>query len=195
MTWRQPLLTGLSRSVPPTWDKVDIEPFHCFTSWWSSTVREQIVDEECLHTVLHEAEWIINNRLIREVSSDLEALIPKHLLLLKTKPSLAPGLFDQDNLYSWCGLKQVQYMSNLFWKAWTKVPTATPGTSVVGHSIKKRCRRRCHSSCAPRNSWIMGKITEAVPDKRGLVCRVLLWYVNSFLWQSYDMLPGIMKQA
>lgn len=94
------MLTGLSRSVPPTWDKVDIEPFHCFTSWWSSTVREQIVDEECLHTVLHEAEWIINNRLIREVSSDLEALIPKHLLLLKTKPSLAPGVFDQDNLYS-----------------------------------------------------------------------------------------------
>lgn len=46
----------------------------------------QVTDEEVLHTVLCEAEAIINGRPITKASPDLhdlEALTPNHLLLLK----------------------------------------------------------------------------------------------------------------
>lgn len=88
----------------------------------NSTAREQVLDEESLYTVLCEAEFIINSRPITKASNDpndLEALTPNHLLLLKTTPSMPPGLFDQLDLYARRRWKQVQYMSNLFWKRWT----------------------------------------------------------------------------
>lgn len=145
----------------------------------NSTTREQILDEEGLHTVLCEAESIINSRPITRASSDpndLEALTPNHLLLLKTTPSLPPGLFDQDDLYSRRRWRQVQYMSNLFWKRWTKeyLPQlqerqrwATSSRNFAEGDVVLLV-----DDCAPRNSWIMGKIIEAVSDKKGLVRRV-----------------------
>lgn len=69
----------------------------------NSTAREQVLDEEGLHPVLCEAEAIINSHLITKAPNDLndlEALTPNHLLLLKTTPSLPPGLFDRNNQYS-----------------------------------------------------------------------------------------------
>ena len=57
------------------------------------TVKEQLLDEEGLHTLLCEAEAVINSRPITKPSSDLndlEALTPNHLFLLKVKPKLHP---------------------------------------------------------------------------------------------------------
>ena len=62
----------------------------------NSIFKVQTLDEEGLHTVLCEAEAIINGRLITKASTDpndLEALTPNHLLLLKTSSSLPPGEF------------------------------------------------------------------------------------------------------
>ena len=142
-------------------------------------MREQILDEESLHTVLCKAELIINSRPITKASSDpndLEALTPNHLLLLKTKPSLPPGVFDKDDLYTRRRSRQVQYMSNLFWKRWIKeyLPQlqerqrwATASRNFIEGDIVLLV-----DDCAPRNPWIMGKIIEAFPDKKGLVRRV-----------------------
>ncbi len=50
-----------------------------------------------------DAEAILNDRPITKLSDDpmdLEALTPNHILLLKGKPSLSPGLFDVHDLYS-----------------------------------------------------------------------------------------------
>lgn len=88
----------------------------------SITLKQQTLDEEGLHTLLCEAEAIINSRPITKASSDLndpEALTPNHLLLLKTKPSLPPGLFDNQDLYTRRRWKQIQYMADMFWKRWT----------------------------------------------------------------------------
>ncbi|KAL2077723.1 hypothetical protein ACEWY4_027227 [Coilia grayii] len=145
----------------------------------NSTVREQILDEEDLHTVLCETESIINSRRITKASTDLndlEALTPNHLLMLKTKPSLPPGLFDKNDLYTRHRWRQVQYMSNLFWKRWTKeyLPQlqerqrwATPSRNFAEGDVV-----RLVDDGAPRNSWIMGKIIKVVPDKKCLVRRV-----------------------
>lgn len=89
----------------------------------NSMLRTQKLDEEGLHTVLCEVEAIINSCPITKASTDpndLEALTPNHLLLLKSKPSLAPGVFQMEDMYVRCRWRQIQYMSNLFWKHWVR---------------------------------------------------------------------------
>ncbi len=145
----------------------------------NATVREQVLDEECLQTVFCEAEAIINSRPITAASSDindLEVLTPNHLLLLKTKPSLPPGLFDQDDLYSRRRWKQVQYVSDLFWKRWCReyLPQLqqrqkwnnTTRNFSVGDIVL------VVDDSAPRNSWMLARVIETIPDKKGFVRQV-----------------------
>ncbi len=154
----------------------------------NATLRTQTLDEDCLHTVLFEAEAIINGRPITKESTDpndLEALTPNHLLLLKTAPSLPPGIFQKEDIYACRRWKQVQYISDLFWKRWTKeyLPqlqerqkwsTATrnfiPGDIVL-----------LVDDSAPRNSWIIGKVIQTFPDKKGFVRQVRLKTKTNFL--------------
>ena len=110
----------------------------------NSTVRKQVLEEEGLHTVLCKKESIINSRPIKKASSDLndlEALTPNHLLLLQTKPSLSPGLFNQDDLYTGHRWKQVQYMSILE-KMDKRILTSSPGASCINLAYaQKACVR------------------------------------------------------
>ena len=143
------------------------------------TLRLQKLDEESLHTLLCEAEAIINSRPITMATSDpndLEELTPNHLLLLKTKPSLPPGLFDSQDLYSRRRWKQVQYMADIFWKRWTReyLPLlqerhkwSRPSRNfAIGDIVL------VVDDSAPRNSWVMGKVIQTVPDKFGLIRQV-----------------------
>lgn len=145
----------------------------------NSTLRTQNLDEETLHTVLCEVESILNSRPITKESldpNDLEALTPNHLLLLKTKPCLPPGLFQREDTYARRRWKQVQYMADLFWKRWTKeylpqLQERQKWTKIKRNFIPGDIVLVVDDS-APRNSWIIGKITEVVPDRRGLVRQV-----------------------
>ena len=154
----------------------------------NSILRVQNLDEEGLHTVLCEVEAIINGRPITKASTDphdLEALTPNHLLLLRTSPSLPPGKFNKDDIYARRRWKQVQYMSDLFWKRWTKeyLPqlqerqkwTGIKRNFVVGDIVL------IVDETAPRNSWIMGKVTQTFPDRSGLVRRLLIKTKSSSL--------------
>ena len=88
-----------------------------------SILRQQILDNEGVHMVLCEAEAVLNDHPITKLSedpNDLEALTPNHLLLLKGKPVLPPGLFSKDDQYSRRRWRQVQYISDLFWKRWIR---------------------------------------------------------------------------
>ena len=70
----------------------------------SALTKEQILDKEGLVTLMCEVESIVNGRPVTKVSDDpkdLEALMPNHLLLLRSGPSLPPGLFQKkDEIYS-----------------------------------------------------------------------------------------------
>lgn len=79
----------------------------------NSVVKQK--DEESLPTQSCDVEAILNSRPITRVSNDpnvLEALTPNHLLLLKVKPSIPPGIFDSADLYSKHGWRQVQHMAD-----------------------------------------------------------------------------------
>lgn len=87
----------------------------------TSVLKQQIEDDEGLQTIFCEGEAILNNRPITKVSDDPhghEALTPNHILMLKGKTIMGPGLFDRDDLYIRRRRKQIQYMAELFWKRW-----------------------------------------------------------------------------
>lgn len=160
-----------------------------------SVLKEQTVTDECLQTLMCEVEAIINDRPITNSSSDpndLEALTPNHLLLMKRQPSLPPGLFDKEDLYSRRRWKQVQYLADLFWRRWvreylpllqerqkwTKVKqNLTPGDVVM-----------IVDDSAPRNSWVLGRVIQTIPDAKGLVRRVLVKTRSSTLERPVDKL-------
>ena len=63
--------------------------------------KEQVLDDECLQTLLCEAESIINGRPLTKVSddpNDLEPLTPNLPLLLRQNESLPPGLLKRTTL-------------------------------------------------------------------------------------------------
>ncbi len=143
------------------------------------TLRTQSLDEEALYTVLCEVESILNSRPITKESTDpnvMEALTPNHLLFLKTKPCLPPGLFQKEDMYARRRWKQVQYMADLFWKRWTKeylpqFQERQKWTKIKRNFIPGDIILVVGDS-TPRNSWITGKITEVIADRRGLVRQV-----------------------
>lgn len=86
---------------------------------------------------------------------------------------MPPGQFQKDDIYTRRRWKQIQYMSDLFWKRWVKeyLPQLqerqkwskikrnfTPGDLVI-----------IVDDSAPWNSWLTGKIVETTLDRRGLV--------------------------
>lgn len=147
----------------------------------SSVLRQQTLDEDGLHTVLCEVEAILNDRPVTQLSDDpcdLEPLTPNHLLLLKGKPALPPGVFGPHDLYVKKRWRQVQYLADIFWKRWVreylpllqerqkwnqKKRNLTIGDIVV-----------VMDAAAPRGSWPLGRVLEVFPDKWGHVRSVKL---------------------
>ena len=86
-----------------------------------TVLKEQLVSDETLLTVMAEAMNILNSRpLTRNSDSayDLEPLIPNHLLHLRPSASLPPGIFEKDDLYGKRAWKQAQYLAYVFWRRW-----------------------------------------------------------------------------
>jgi len=83
----------------------------------NSVIREKNLDDDGFHTLMCEIEMILNDRPITMNSDDpnnLEALTPNHLLLIKRKPNLPPGVFNKTDNYCRRRWRQIQYMANLF---------------------------------------------------------------------------------
>lgn len=137
------------------------------------------MDEESLHTVFCETEAIINSRPITKASldpNDLEALTPNHLLLLKTSSTLPPGVFQPTDIYAHRRWKQVQYMSDLFWRRWIKeyLPQLQERQRWTGvrRNLSVGDLVIIMDSTAPRNSWPVGRVLQTFPDRRGFVRQV-----------------------
>lgn len=106
----------------------------------------------------------------------MTCLTPQHLLILKTNPNLPPGVFDKDDTYARKRWRQVQYMSDLFWKRWTReyLPQL--------QKRQKWNRPACNfipgdvvlivDESSPRGSWLMGRIVKTVEDEHGVVRKV-----------------------
>jgi hypothetical protein len=137
-------------------------------------VKQQTLNDEALATLMCEVEAIVNSRPLTAVSSDpkdMEPLTPNHLLLLRGQPSLPPGLFSKDDLYSRKRWRQIQYMSDLFWKRWTR--EYLPRLQERQKWFYPR-RNFAVDDLVLRNTWPVGRITKVFPDKKGFVRRVVV---------------------
>lgn len=88
-----------------------------------AVLREQLVNDEVLLTVMAEVADIINSRPLTRNSdspTDDEPLTPNHLLKLRPCPSLPPGIFGKEDSDSKRAWRQAQYLSDVFWKRWVK---------------------------------------------------------------------------
>ncbi|KAL7881127.1 hypothetical protein SRHO_G00033810 [Serrasalmus rhombeus] len=145
----------------------------------NATLKEQSLDEEGLQTFFCECEAILNSRPITTPSNDindLEALTPQHLLLLKTNPNLPTGVFDEDDTYARKRWRQVQYMSDLFWKRWTReyLPQLQKRQkwNRPARNFSQGDVVLIVDESAPRGSWLMGRIVKIVVDEHGVVRKV-----------------------
>ncbi|XP_060584000.1 uncharacterized protein LOC132740165 [Ruditapes philippinarum] len=93
-----------------------------------SLVKEQLLTDEQLLTVVTEVEKILNDRPITRVSDDpkdLPALTPSMILLLKSNTCIPGGIFRKEDTYAKRRWRQAQYLADIFWKRWIReyIPT------------------------------------------------------------------------
>ena len=160
-----------------------------------SVLKEQVLDDETLQTALCEVESIMNDRPLTTISSDpndLEPLTPNHLLQLKAKPVMPPGLSKKDDLYSRRRWKQAQYLADLFWKRWVREYLPIMQQRSKWHSPKRNLRPDdlviIVDDTAPRSSWLMGRVVKALPGPGGLVRSVVVKTKSSILQRPIDKL-------
>ena len=137
---------------------------------------EQLLNDESLLSLMCEAEKIVNDRPITQVSSDpkdLEPLTPNMLLTLKLSNTLPPGIFTKADVYAKRWWRQIMYMAGVFWRRWTReyLPALQlrekwqrPHRSVrVGDLVL------ISEENAPRGQWPLGLVTEVNIGRDGMV--------------------------
>ena len=163
-------------------------------------LKEQVLDDEGLQTVMCEIEALLNGRPITKVSNDPndpQALTPNNLLLCQPNQVLPPGIFNKNDVYSKRRWRQVQYMSDLFWKRWIReyLPILQQRQKWL------QPKRNLHvddivllvDSSSPRNMWQMGRIMEVTLDKTGLVRRVLVKTRSNTVERPVDKLVLLLE--
>ncbi|XP_068674720.1 uncharacterized protein [Montipora foliosa] len=145
----------------------------------NAVLKEQNLTEESLVTLMCEVEAILNSRPLTKISddpSDLQALTPNHLLLLRAGPSFPPGTFSREDQYTNKRWKQVQYLSDVFWKRWTR-----EYLPMLQERMKWRSFRRNLSvgdivlvvdDSSPRCLWPLRRVLEVFPNKHDGCVRV-----------------------
>ena len=137
-------------------------------------MKEQVVTDEVLNTLMTEVESILNLRPLVPVTfdPDNEPLTPNHLILLRGSVNLPPGLFNKRDSYARRRWAQTQYLANEFWRRWVRefLPNIT-------YRQKWQQRRRnlklkdivlIVDDSLPRSKWTIGRVVEFT-DKHGLV--------------------------
>lgn len=154
----------------------------------AALLKQQVLDDDGLHTLLCEVESIINSRPLTKLSedpNDLEPLTPNHLLLIKAKPAIPPGIFDRSDVYGRRRWRQIQYLSDLFWHRWTKeyLPLLQERQrwSKVKRNFEVNDIVLIVDPSGPRSSWMLGRIVKTMPDSRGQVRSVQVQTKTSVL--------------
>ena len=138
-------------------------------------IKEQRMDEEGLSTLLCTVEDIINGRPLTVVSddpNDLNALTPNHLLLPGTPYQLPPGLFEKKDMYVRRRWRQVQYLTDVFWRRWSKeyLPILQCRTKWLDRKENLSVGDLVLiAEETPRNLWPLARVLEVYPGDDGLV--------------------------
>ena len=157
------------------------------------------LDDEALQTLFCEIESILNSRPITTVSndvSDLEALTPNHLLLLQPGEHLPCGVFDKNDNCARRRWRQIQYLSDIFWKRWIKeyLPLMQERQKWVSAQRNVSVGDIVFVvDSGIRKSYTLGRVLEVFPDKKGLVRIVKVKTKTTTLKRPVDKLCVIVE--
>ena len=139
-------------------------------------VKERLVTDFQLMTLLTEVETIINSRPLTETSddiNDLEALTPNHFLLGRANRHLPMGVFTDHDLCSRKRWRQVQLLADHFWKRFRKEYLPSLTKRVKWNSEQRNSEIGdlvlLADSNAPRGQWKMARIINVFPGEDGVV--------------------------
>ncbi|GBP86579.1 hypothetical protein EVAR_69099_1 [Eumeta japonica] len=116
----------------------------------AATLRERSRREEVLHTLLLEAEHIVNSRPLTEVDiepTEAEGLTPNHFLIGRSCGAAAAGHFDDNMLLGPANWRTCQRLVDYFWQRWLReyLPTLVP--RLAGAATLYAARRPRVTSC------------------------------------------------
>jgi hypothetical protein len=145
----------------------------------NSLLLEQRIklSDDNLATLMCEVEAIMNQRPLTTVSDDPldpQPLTPNDLLMTKSqiKTTFPPGLFSPSDTYTKKRWRQVQYLTDVFWKRWRQEYISQlqqrqkwirPSRNFVVNDIVLISQQNL-----PRNQWPLGRVT-SVTEKDGKV--------------------------
>ena len=131
----------------------------------TTVLREQILDDEGLQTLMCEIESIVNGRPLTRVSDDprdANALTPSHLLMLKSNESYPPGKFSKADNYCKRRWRQIQFLADLFWKRWVReyIPTLQQRQKwfTPKRNLKENDIVLIVDKPLPRGAWRLGRV-------------------------------------
>ncbi len=157
------------------------------------------LNDESLHTIFCEVEAVLNNRPItteRDGPNDLSTLTPNHLLLLRQGDSMPPGVFDRSDNYARRRWRQIQYLSDVFWKRWVKeyLPLLQERQKWTHKQVNVQIDDLVLVvDNTPRNSWALARVLEVFPDKKGLVRTVKVKTASTELIRPISKLCMILE--
>ena len=142
----------------------------------SGIVKNHVLTDPQLLTLMTEVESIVNSRPLTHVSedvTDLEALTPNHILLGKYRNWAHISDVDERDVTSRKKYKQVQALSNVFWDRWKKeyLPTLTKRPKwrknktnfAIGELVLLQ------DDDVKRGKWPLARITNVLPGTDGIV--------------------------
>ena len=164
------------------------------------------MDTKSLRTVFHEAANIVNNRPLSSTSitSPEDGIYtPNHLLTMKASTLVAPppGDFPEENLYSRTRWKISQRVAEEFWMAWKTEYLSSIVTrqkwKTERENIKVGDIVMVIEENMARSDWRIGKITQTLPGKDGLVRNVEVTLGSKHLDSKGKQLqaPTVLKRA
>ncbi|KAL5022237.1 hypothetical protein ScPMuIL_001392 [Solemya velum] len=136
-------------------------------------LKEQLVSDETLLTVMAEVEKILNDRPLTFVSDDPDdprPLTPATLLLLKPNSSIPETVCVPADGYCKKIWRQAQYLSDLFWRRW------------INEYLPTLQLRQKWTEC--NRNFCVNDIVLVIDEK---TVRGWIWHVTDFHWDfTYD---------
>ncbi|CAG4944692.1 unnamed protein product [Colias eurytheme] len=138
------------------------------------TMKERCPREEVLHTLLLEAEHIVNSRPLTHLieNQEEEMLTPNHFLIGRSCGASRIGQFENWELVGRETWKSVQRLADHFWQRWIReyLPTLLPrkiSGKMSGADLKVNDIVMIVDANLPRCTWPREKIIHVYPGPDG----------------------------
>lgn len=143
--------------------------------------NEQSLTDETLATLLCRVEEILNHRPLTRASDDIhdeEVLTPSHLLTPRGNPPTPPGLFGPTDSYMRRQWRQVEYLTDCFWRRWQREYLPLLQNRSKWHYVRRNIQKGdlviVAADNVPRNQWRIGLVKDTYPGKDQLVRSALV---------------------